>query len=98
MVQGIEETRDVKRMVIGCRHRNGEANARCGLGHERNHWRHVVPGPFRAVADACLITAAVVFGRAASVAEEQHVHHAALSDTRYVFIEFRRAVVVVSDP
>ena len=98
MVERIEEARDVERMVIGRRHGDGEAHARGGLGHQRDHRRHVVARPFGAVADAGLVVAAVVLGRAAGVAEEQHVHHAALRDARDVLVEFRRAVVVVADP
>ncbi len=98
MVQRIEEARDVKRMVIGRRHGDGEAHARSRLGHQRNHRRHVVARPFGAVAHGRFVVAAVVLGRAAGVAEEQHVHHAALRDAGDVFVEFRRAVIVVSDP
>ena len=98
MVERIEEARDVERMVIGRRHGDGEAHAGRGLGHQRNHRRHVMAGPFGAIAHARLVVAAVVLGRAASVAEEQHVHHAALGDTGDVLVEIRRAVVVVSDP
>ncbi len=50
-----------------------------GLRHQRDHRRHVVAWPFRAVTDHGLVAAAEILGRAAGVAEEQHVHDAALA-------------------
>jgi len=40
---------------------------------------------------------AVILWRAAGVAEEQHVHHAALGDPRHILVEFG-VVVGVADP
>ena len=98
MVERIEETRDVKRVVIRRRHGERKAHAGRRLGHQRNHRRHVMAGPLGAVADGGFVVAAVVLGGAAGVAEEQHIHHATLRDACDVLVEFRCAVVVVSDP
>ena len=98
VVERVEETRDIERVMIGRRHGEREAHAGRGLGHQRNHRRHVMAGPFGAIADGGLVVAPVVLGGAAGVAEEQHIHHAALRDARDVLVEFRRAVIVVSDP
>src|SRR6185295_14915255 len=84
MVESIEETCDVKWMVVGCRHGDGEAYTWGSLGHQRNHRRHVMARPLGTVPDGRLMGAAVVLRRAAGVAEEQHIHYAALRDTRDV--------------
>jgi hypothetical protein len=57
-----------------------------------------VARPFGAILDDGLVAAAEILGRAAGVAEEKHVHHAALGDAGDVLVEFRRAVVGITDP
>jgi hypothetical protein len=98
VIERIEETRDVKGMVVGRRHRQRKADVGGRFRHQGNHRRHVMARPLGAVAHVRVMTAAEIFRRPAGVAEEQHVHDAALRDPGDLFVEVGRAVVVVADP
>ena len=98
VVERVEDTRAVERMMVRGRKRQGEADAWRGFRHQRDHRRHVVARPLRAVAHNGFVVAAVILRRAAGVAEKQHIHDTALGDAGDVLVEFRRSVVGIADP
>ena len=98
VIESVEHARDVKRVMVGGRHGDAEADALGNARHAGDHRHHVVARPFGAVAHRGVMIAAVILRRAAGIAEEQHVHDAARRGARDVLVKFRARVIRIAFP